>query len=73
MDAKSGYFLAGDVAKSSPALYRERQSNDANFARFTTYAPLPIFPEESCMGTRVNPDTSWIILYFSSCHIFPPV
>ena len=62
--AKSGYFISGDVTRSSPVLYREYCIQDGNLVPrfsllpvFTTHALLPIFPEE-LMGTRVNPDTS---------------
>ena len=64
MDAKSGYFISGDVTRSSPVLYREYCIQDGNLVPrfsllpvFMTHALLPIFPEE-LMGTRVNPDTS---------------
>ena len=57
MDAKSGYLLSGDVTRSSPVLYRESQSIDAHFAHFTTHALLPIFLEDTVLGTTVNPDT----------------
>ena len=45
VDARSGYFLSGDVTRSSRVLNRKRQSG--NFGRFATHALLPIFPEES--------------------------
>ena len=54
VDVKSGYFLSGDVTRSSPVLYREYCIHDGNFVPrfsllpvFTTHALLPIFPEES--------------------------
>ena len=52
VDTKSGFFfLSGDeytvfkMATSFPGSLKAKQ--DANFARFTTQALLPIFPEES--------------------------
>ena len=43
VNAKSGYFLSGDVTSSSPVLYREYCIEDGNLA----HVLLPIFPEDS--------------------------
>ena len=51
MDTKSGFFFylvmntVFKMATSFPGSLKAKQ--DANFARFTTQALLPIFPEES--------------------------
>jgi len=54
LDVKSGYFLSGDVTRASPVRYCEystsfpgslKAEQDENFARFTTHALLPTFPE----------------------------
>ena len=52
MDAKSGYFLSGDVIRSSPFFTVITVFKMATL----TDALLPIFPEES-WATRVNLDT----------------
>ena len=57
MNAKSGYFLSGDVTSSSPVLYREYCIQDGNLA----HALLPIFPGYPVLGTKVNPDTCQMI------------
>ena len=50
MDVKSGYFLSGDVTRSSPLLYREYCIRDAKFDACSV-ANIGV------LGTRVNPDT----------------
>ena len=58
MDAKSGYYLAGEVTKSSPVLYRERQSK-MQISRALRRMLRCQYSQRS-PGTRVNPDTCWI-------------
>ena len=58
VDAKSGYFFIRWCNKIEPSSLPWRTEQDANFARFTTHALLPIFPEESwvqeCIRIRVT-------------------
>ena len=58
MDSKSGYFLAGEVTKSSPVLYRERQSK-MQISRALRRMLCCQYSQRS-PGIRVNPDTGWI-------------
>ena len=46
VDAKYGFFLSGDVTRSSAVLYRERQSK-MQISRALRRILLPIFTEES--------------------------
>ena len=62
VNAKSEYFLSGDVTRSSPVLYREYCIQHDNLAPkfsllpvFTTHALLP--NPRGVLGTRMNPDT----------------
>ena len=47
VDARSGIFLIRWRKKIEPSSLPWKAEQDSNFARFTTYALLPIFPEES--------------------------
>ena len=58
MDGKSGYFLAGEVTKSSPVRYRERLSK-MQISRALRPMLCCQYSQRST-GTRVNPDTGWI-------------
>ena len=58
MDGKSGYFLAGEITKSSPVRYRERLSK-MQISR-ALRAMLCCQYSQRSTGTRVNPDTGWI-------------
>ena len=60
MDTKSGFFFylvmntVFKMATSFPGSLKAEQ--DANFARFTTQALLPISPR-GVLGTKMNPET----------------
>jgi len=58
VDAKSGCFLAGEVTKLSPVLYRERQSK-MQISRALRRMLCCQYSQRS-PGTRVNLDTGWI-------------
>ena len=61
MDAKSRYFFHPDyVTRSSPVPYRESILKMAAEG-FMAYALLPLFPR-GVLSTRVNPDTSRILV-----------